>query len=51
MLADTVSPVAILVIDLEATCDESDPAFDMETIEIGACWVATDGTVLDSFQS
>jgi hypothetical protein len=30
---------AILVVDLEATCSDTDPAFDMETIEIGACWV------------
>lgn len=41
----------ILVIDLEATCNENDPAFDMETIEIGACWIAADGSVLDRFQS
>src|SRR5258707_15625193 len=41
----------VLVIDLEATCEEYDPAFDMETIEIGACWIAADGSVLDRFQS
>ncbi len=42
---------AILVVDLEATCSGTDPDFDMETIEIGACWVGVDGLVLDRFQS
>jgi hypothetical protein len=42
---------AILVVDLEATCADDDPAFDMETIEIGACWIGADGSVLDRFQS
>ena len=42
---------AILVVDLEATCAESDPDFDMETIEIGACWIGVNGSVLDRFQS
>ncbi|WP_176044432.1 3'-5' exonuclease [Burkholderia vietnamiensis] len=41
----------ILVVDLEATCDENVPSFDMETIEIGAAWVEADGVVLDRFQS
>lgn len=41
----------ILVVDLEATCDESAPAFDMETIEVGAVWVAPDGSVLDRLQT
>jgi len=43
----------ILVVDLEATCadDGSIPAEDMETIEIGACWIAGDGSVIDRFQS
>ncbi|SDC19597.1 Inhibitor of the KinA pathway to sporulation, predicted exonuclease [Cupriavidus sp. YR651] len=41
----------ILVVDLEATCDESAAAFDMEIIEIGAVWVMADGTVLERFQS
>ncbi|UEP40695.1 3'-5' exonuclease [Burkholderia sp. B21-005] len=41
----------ILVVDLEATCDENVPSFDMETIEIGAAWIAADGVVLDRFQS
>jgi len=43
----------ILVVDLEATCanDGSISAEDMETIEIGACWIASDGSVLDRFQS
>jgi inhibitor of KinA sporulation pathway (predicted exonuclease) len=38
-------------VDLEATCAENAPTFDMETIEIGACWIAADGSVLDRFQS
>lgn len=42
---------AILVVDLEATCSDADPDFDMETIEIGACWIGTGGLVLDRFQS
>lgn len=41
----------ILVVDLEATCSDTDPDFDMETIEIGACWVGVDGSVIDRFQS
>jgi inhibitor of KinA sporulation pathway (predicted exonuclease) len=43
----------ILVIDLEATCsdDGTIPAEQMETIEIGACWIDQDGAVLDRFQS
>ncbi|KVZ44400.1 3'-5' exonuclease [Burkholderia ubonensis] len=43
----------ILVVDLEATCDDNAP-FDMETIEVGALWVAPDssgGSVLDRFQA
>ncbi|PAK14892.1 3'-5' exonuclease [Burkholderia ubonensis] len=47
----TCAPAAILVVDLEATCDENSPSFDMETIEIGAAWIAADGIVLDRFQS
>jgi inhibitor of KinA sporulation pathway (predicted exonuclease) len=45
--------VPILIIDLEATCsdDEKIPSEQMETIEIGACWVQQDGVVLDRFQS
>ncbi|MCP1174496.1 3'-5' exonuclease [Ralstonia chuxiongensis] len=39
----------ILVVDLEATCDDNAPMFDMETIEVGAVWVAPDGAVLDRF--
>ena len=49
-LPSTVPP-AILVVDLEATCDEHAPSFDMETIEIGAAWIAADGAVIDRFQS
>nr|WP_311527973.1 3'-5' exonuclease [uncultured Ralstonia sp.] len=41
----------ILVVDLEATCDEDAPDFDHEIIEVGAVWVAADGTVLDRFQA
>ncbi|MGE1002981.1 exonuclease domain-containing protein [Ralstonia pseudosolanacearum] len=44
----------ILVVDLEATCDENAPSFDMETIEIGVVvLVVADGFVheLDRFQS
>jgi inhibitor of KinA sporulation pathway (predicted exonuclease) len=48
---DAMTCPAILVIDLEATCAENSPAFDMETIEIGACWIAADGAVIDRFQS
>lgn len=43
----------ILVIDLEATCDEGDclQASDMEIIEIGAVWATAEGIVLDEFQA
>src|SRR5690606_38540262 len=43
----------ILIIDLEATCadDGSIPPEQMEVIEVGACWVAPGGTVLDRFQA
>ena len=43
----------ILVIDLEATCDDGDglAADDMEVIEIGAVWATADGEVLDSFDA
>lgn len=43
----------ILVIDLEATCDEDGriPTDEMEIIEIGACWATATGEVLDQFQS
>ncbi|SFO86206.1 3'-5' exonuclease [Ralstonia sp. NFACC01] len=40
----------ILVVDLEATCDENAPSFDMECIEVGAVWMA-DGSVVDCFQA
>lgn len=41
----------ILVIDLEATCDDkgSIPADQMEIIEIGAVWALPDGQVIDTF--
>ncbi len=43
----------ILVIDLEATCDEGDglPAADMEIIEIGAVWATAEGNVINEFQA
>ena len=41
----------MLVVDLEATCDDNAPTFDMETIEVGAVWVAPDGAVLDRLQA
>lgn len=42
----------ILVIDLEATCDEGDAlvSSDMEIIEIGAIWATPEGRVIDSFE-
>ena len=43
----------ILVIDLEATCDEGDglAADDMEVIEIGAVWATAEGEVLEGVSS
>ena len=43
----------VLVIDLEATCDDGDglSASEMEIIEIGAVWATAEGTVLDTFQA
>ncbi|MCT7328021.1 3'-5' exonuclease [Ralstonia mojiangensis] len=40
----------ILVVDLEATCDENAPDFDMQIIEVGAVWATTTGEILDTFQ-
>ena len=50
---ELLASVPVLVIDLEATCDEGDgiPASDMEIIEIGAVWATAEGTVLDTFQA
>ena len=49
------SPMAapILVVDLEATCadDGTIPPENMETIEIGACWIDAAGLVIDRLQS
>lgn len=48
-----MSEMPILVIDLEATCDEG-PSFSsdqMEIIEIGAVWATPDGNIMDSFQT
>lgn len=43
----------VLIIDLEATCDEGDRllAEEMEIIEIGAVWASADGRVIDTFQA
>ncbi|WP_354674319.1 3'-5' exonuclease [Cupriavidus alkaliphilus] len=41
----------VLVVDLEATCSEDMSTWDMEIIELGCCWVAQEGIVLDRFQS
>ncbi len=51
--AELLANVPVLVIDLEATCDDADglPASDMEIIEIGAVWATAEGTVLDTFQA
>lgn len=45
--------VMILVIDLEATCDEGEamPPGDMEIIEIGAVWASPNGSVHECFQT
>ena len=50
---ELLASVPVLVIDLEATCDEGDgiPASDMEIIEIGAVWATAEGTVLDTVQA
>jgi len=44
---------AILVIDLEASCDEGDklPGDEMEMIEVGAVWSTLDGRSLAEFQA
>ena len=39
-----------IVLDLEATCDESNVDFQMEIIEIGAVAVDSRGEVLDTFE-
>ena len=41
----------ILVVDLEATCDEVMTNWDMEVIEIGACWLEPDGSTPHRFQT
>lgn len=43
----------ILVIDLEASCDEGDklPGDEMEMIEVGAAWATPDGRILAEFQA
>ncbi|UVS96820.1 hypothetical protein [Burkholderia glumae] len=45
------TPPTILVVDVEATCAENQPDFDMEMIEVAAVWVGADGSILDRFQS
>lgn len=44
---------AILVIDLEASCDDGDklPGDEMEMIEVGAVWATLDGRSLAEFQA
>ena len=51
--AELLTSVPVLVIDLEATCDDGDglSASEMEIIEIGAVWATAEGTVLDTFQA
>ena len=51
--AELLTNAPVLVIDLEATCDEGDglPTMDMEIIEIGAVWATVEGSVLDTFQA
>ena len=51
--AELLANVPMLVIDLEATCDDAEglPASDMEIIEIGAVWATVEGTVLDTFRA
>jgi inhibitor of KinA sporulation pathway (predicted exonuclease) len=51
-IGDSVNKRLILVIDLEATCDEGEgiPPDEMEIIEIGAVWATTEGKVIDEFQ-
>lgn len=49
----STSPL-ILVIDLEATCDEAGvvvPRHEMEIIEIGAVWVDRNGRAIRNFQT
>lgn len=43
----------ILVIDLEASCDEGDklPGDEMEMIEVGAVWATLDGRILAEFHA
>jgi inhibitor of KinA sporulation pathway (predicted exonuclease) len=42
----------LLIVDLEATCDENPPAdFQMETIEVGAVLMDAGGLISDIFQS
>lgn len=49
--AELLTNVPVLIIDLEATCDEDLIESEMEIIEIGAVWVTSNGTVLDAFQA
>jgi inhibitor of KinA sporulation pathway (predicted exonuclease) len=43
----------MLIVDLEAACDEFDrlPATEIEFIEVGAVWATVDGTVVNTFDS
>lgn len=49
--AGLLTNVPVLIIDLEATCDVDPIESEMEIIEIGAVWVTSNGTVLDTFQA
>ena len=51
--AELLANIPVLVIDLEATCDDADglSVSDMEIIEIGAVWATAEGSVLDTFQA
>ncbi|MBC3932605.1 3'-5' exonuclease [Undibacterium curvum] len=52
LINNTRPNAPLLVIDLEATCSDDGliTPETMETIEIGACWIGVDGTVIDKFQ-
>lgn len=49
----SLAKAPILIIDVEATCDDRQriAVDEMEIIEIGAVWTLQDGAILDSFES
>lgn len=53
IIDETGMAAPLLVVDLEATCSDDGAISpeDMETIEIGACWIDANGIVIDRFQS